>query len=189
MVYFECRLLDDYYTNNNLMIILRALRIVGFWLIGMMIFVASMSFFGTNDASAWDYDFPYQSWGSTVTGEDSVDFGVIINNQDIERADGITNQLQEEFNVQFDDGDDPNQRATNFVTQAVNWVLWITGLISLAVVIYGFYQMFVSGDDEEAFGRAKKIMIYALLALLIIWFAWLITSQLFDVLLDIQEQI
>ena len=165
------------------------LRILWFWTISLLLGVAALSLYWTPEVDAWSYDFPYQSWWTSVSWEDSVNFGKIIKNQDVERQDWITNKLQDAFNIKFDDGDDPDQRATNFITQAVNRVLWITGLISLIVVVYGFYQMLVSGDDEEAFGRAKKITLYALLALAIIWFAWFIVSQLFDVFLDIQEQV
>jgi hypothetical protein len=51
-----------------------------------------------------------------------------------------------------------DQRATFYIQELLNWFLAIIGLISLIVLVYGFYKMFVAKDNAEAFQEALSIV-------------------------------
>lgn len=90
--------------------------------------------------------------------------------------DGVVKQLLEAMWFNFD-GDN---LAVQFISNIINFFLVTIGLVALAILIYGFYKMFVSKNDE-GLESAKKLVINTIIAIVVIGLAWFITTFLFDV--------
>jgi hypothetical protein len=92
-----------------------------------------------------------------------------------EDDESILNQLLSMYDLDQYDGPD---RAIRYVRGIVNLVLSFASLIVFIRLIYGFYAMFFSGQ-EEGIARARKIIKMPVIALLLIGLAWLITTFFF----------
>lgn len=67
----------------------------------------------------------------------------------------------------------------------INWVLGLLGLIALCLIIYGgFIWMFSRGNEEEI-GRAKEIIIGAVIGMVIILASYGIAAYVFNNLANI----
>ncbi len=66
-----------------------------------------------------------------------------------------------------------------FVNNLINFALVVVGLIAMVALLYGFYSMFF-GKAEEAYEEAKKIVLNATIALVVIWLAWFLVSWAFN---------
>ncbi len=73
-----------------------------------------------------------------------------------------------------------NAPAIAYIKWIVNMGLGLVSLISLILVIYGFYLMFFS-KEEEGFSKAKKILKGVAIALAIMGLSWFIVSFFFSV--------
>lgn len=118
----------------------------------------------------WPYTDPPES------GEDTTEIGKILEADSNDRG-STTQRIQSEYNVDFE-GD---QRGTAFVASVINWFLAISGLVALVILVIGFYKIFIAKDSEEALKDARKTVVSAVIALLVIGAAWFIVSQFFDV--------
>lgn len=78
----------------------------------------------------------------------------------------------------FTDNGADSASAVNYIQYIINMLLWIAAFIALVILIYGFYLMFFS-KQEEWFDKAKKIIIWVTVALFIMGLSWLIVSFLF----------
>lgn len=58
-------------------------------------------------------------------------------------------------------------KALNYIQIVINYVLSFTAFIALIVIIYGFYMMFF-WEEDKAFGKAKKTVTGAAIALFVI---------------------
>lgn len=117
-------------------------------------------------------------------GEAAVDYGEIVKEDTLD-GDTASEQIQDEFGIAYDAPDE--QRATFYIKEALNRFLAITWLVALAVLLYGFYKMFASGDNEEAMGDARKIVIGATIALLAIGVSRFIISRFFEIFFQVKE--
>ena len=91
-------------------------------------------------------------------------------------SDGIFVQLIDLFGLsQFTDG---NQSAVAYIQYIINMLLWLAAFIALIILMYGFYLMFFA-KQEEWFDRAKKIIIWVIVALFIMWLSRIIIQFLF----------
>ena len=54
------------------------------------------------------------------------------------------------------------------VRTMVNYVLGFLGFVTILMIIYGGFLMVTSQGNEEAVGKGKKILIYAILGIVII---------------------
>lgn len=105
---------------------------------------------------------------STVIGEDTTDDNSILV------------KLLEIFGLDnFISGS--NTGATNYISYIVNIALGLGAFIALIMIIYGFYLMFFSAQDE-GFEKAKNILKGASIALFIIGLSWFLISFLFSVI-------
>lgn len=71
-------------------------------------------------------------------------------------------------------------KASAYIKLVINLFLGISSFIALVLVIYGFYNMFFS-EQEEWYDKAKKIVIGASIALLIMGISWFIVTYIFSV--------
>lgn len=125
-------------------------------------------------------DWPYEV--ITLDWEDTTDIGQILQD-DSDDPLGASEQIQESYNVNFDD----EQRWTAYIASIINWFLAITWLVALVVLIVWFYRMFLAKDNEEALKEARKTVVSAVIALLVIGTAWFIVSQFFDIFFRVKE--
>lgn len=130
-------------------------------------------------------DFPYDK--PTQTWIDTTDIGQIIKEEAIDPTDSASEQIQEAFNINLDAEDD--QRATAYLKEVINWTLAIVWLVALTTVIYGFYRMVLSSDDQEWIKNARKIIITAFVALMVIGLARVIVSQFFDIFFQVKAEV
>lgn len=135
---------------------------------------------------AWD-EFPIGDGSEAVDAEGAIDFGQLIKDDAIDPTDSASEKIQEELGIAYTQAE--NQRATFYIQELINRFLAIVGLVSLIVLVYGFYKMFVSKDNAEAFQDALSIVKWAVVALLVIWVSWYIVSIIFDLFFAAKEDI
>ena len=88
---------------------------------------------------------------------------------------GVVRKLMEALG--FDFGESGNV-VVQFISNIINFLLSIIGLIALAILVFWFYKMFFSSDEWGA-ESAKKLIINTFIALAVIGLAWFITNFLF----------
>jgi len=108
--------------------------------------------------TSFPYEKPNKSWAQAV------DIGQVIKDDAIDPTNSASEQIQKAFKIDLND----DQRATAYIRVIINWVLAIIGLVALTTVIYWFYRMVLSWDDQEWLKNARKIIITALIALVVI---------------------
>jgi len=64
------------------------------------------------------------------------------------------------------------------VGRMINIALSILGLVATVLIIVGGFQWMMSGGNEEAIGKAKKLMIAGVVGLVIVLLAWAISKFL-----------
>jgi len=67
-------------------------------------------------------------------------------------------------------------KPTQLVTTISNWFFWIAGLVVVIVIVYGGIMYGTAGGDEDKMAKAKTIIIYALIGVVIILSAWAVVS-------------
>jgi len=67
-----------------------------------------------------------------------------------------------------------------YVKTIVNRLLSLVSLISLIMVIAAFYMIFFS-KQEESVGKAKKMLIWVIIALVVMWLSRYIVSYFFNI--------
>jgi len=68
--------------------------------------------------------------------------------------------------------------AVDYIKRIINIALWLVWFISLILTLYAFYLMFFS-KQEEWFEKAKKILKWVIIAIVIMWLSYFITSMIF----------
>ena len=62
------------------------------------------------------------------------------------------------------------------VTQLINYVLGFLGLVAVAMLIYAGVMMVISAGNEEGVTKAKKLIIYAVIGIVIILLSYSIVT-------------
>ncbi len=132
-------------------------------------------------------DFPLGDGTEASNDGSAIDFWQLIKDDAIDPTDSASEQIQEELGINY--GQAENQRATYYIQELINWFLAIVGLVSLIVLVYGFYKMFAANDNAEAFADAVKIVKWAAIALLVIWVSRYLVSIIFDLFFAAKEDI
>lgn len=65
---------------------------------------------------------------------------------------------------------------TTNVTQIINFFLGILGLVAVAFLIYAGVLMVTAGGNDEQVGKARKIITYAVVGIVIILLSWTIVT-------------
>lgn len=125
-------------------------------------------------------DFFYNVWQDAINQNQATeDIGTVVG-EDSTDSESLMVKLLWVFGLDtFITGSDTG--ATNYITYIINIALGLWAFIALAVIIYGFYLMFFS-DQDEWFAKAKEILKWASIALFIIGLSWFIISFLFNVI-------
>ena len=70
----------------------------------------------------------------------------------------------------------------NSITTIINYLLGILGLIAVAFLIYAGVLMVTAGGNEDNITKAKNIITYALIGIVLIILSWTIVSFVTNVL-------
>lgn len=62
------------------------------------------------------------------------------------------------------------------VTTLINYILGILGLVAVAFLIYAGVLMVTAGGNDEQVGKARKIITYAVIGIVIILLSWTIVT-------------
>lgn len=120
-----------------------------------------------------NYSYPYDKgtwWATTETQE--------ILKTENQGSDSIIVSLMDRFGIYVYTS--RSGWAMHYISLVINYFLAIATSIALIIMIYGFYSMYFS-KWEDGWGRAKKIVATAAVALFILWISWYVTSWMFYV--------
>lgn len=77
--------------------------------------------------------------------------------------------------------DNGTWKAIFFVQKLINYVLGILGFITLVIILYSFYMILFAANSETAIANARKTVVWAAIALALIWVSMYIVNFLFYV--------
>lgn len=121
-------------------------------------------------------EFYYNNTDTQPTTE----LGNEIARHSVDNSESILNRLINLFRLSDNEWyQSGTSKTIYYVKWIVNMALALVSFISLVFIIYWFYLMFFS-KDEEWFSKAKKILKGVLIALVIMWLSWLIVSFFFS---------
>lgn len=63
-----------------------------------------------------------------------------------------------------------------FVSDTVKYFLTFVSLIAVVYFIYAGFQLMVSGGDEEKAKKTKKIMVYVIAGIILIWVSYFLVA-------------
>ncbi len=148
---------------------MRIIKKILWWYLASFLLISSRVF-------AQSIDFYYKG---VEKDSATTDIAHDITKTAVETDDSLLAQLTEMFIPSYANYWSGTSRAIYYVKWMVNTWLGLVSLISLILVIYGFYLMFFS-EDEEGLWKAKKILKGVAIALTIMGLSWLIVSFLFN---------
>jgi len=133
-------------------------------LLGFIANISAQNFF--YDVDPWD------------PGQDNTDIGQILSNEGVKSQNSVVNRLREAFKLSNGIYAKSDQKATDYIKNIINIALSLVSFIALIMLIYGFYLMFFS-QQEEWFTKAKKIFKWVVIALFIMWLSFFIVNFIF----------
>lgn len=144
------------------------------------LFLVLATLFSFLVVSAEDVVFPYDinSSDQLKWSNESIQLSDVILKDSIKPQDGIFSKLFGFFKLSGKEYDTGTGKALNYLKWILNILLWLVGFISVILIVFAFYLIFVT-KSEEAVGKARKILTGVAIALVILWASWLITSFLF----------
>jgi len=71
-----------------------------------------------------------------------------------------------------------------FVGRIIRWVLFIIGIILIVVIIYGGLTYATAAGSQEKTDSAKKILVYAIIGMIIIALAYVLTDFIINALFE-----
>lgn len=75
---------------------------------------------------------------------------------------------------------DNNKWFSGYIQDIIAYVLTFLYFITVVIIIYAWFNMLTASWDEEKAAKSKKIIIYAITWLIIIYLAWPITNFVLD---------
>lgn len=110
--------------------------------------------------------------------QDTTDIGKILSEEWVKPQNSIINRLREAFKLSNWIYAKSDLKATDYIKNLINIALSLIGFVALVLLIYGFYLMFFS-QQEEWFTKAKKIFRWVIIALVIMWLSFFIVNFIF----------
>lgn len=148
----------------------------------LLITLACMSFWAMT--FALDEPFPYDIQSTTqLQGQgETTDLAQVIKADAVAPSNGILQTLSKFFRVSGTsyNPDNTGSPAINYIKWILNMVLGLVSFAALILIIFAFYLIFFS-KDEEGIKKAKKILTGVAIALAIMGVSWFVVSYLFDV--------
>ncbi|MDP2685355.1 MAG: pilin [bacterium] len=81
--------------------------------------------------------------------------------------------------------DVPTQNPRIIYINVLRWSLGLLGLVGVSVVLIGGFTWMTAAGNEEKIGKAKKILTYAIIGLIIIVSAFVLVSTVIDTAADV----
>ena len=78
----------------------------------------------------------------------------------------------------------PEVSLPEFVGQIIQWILGIIGVILIALFVYGGFTYATSAGSQDKIENGKKIMMYAIIGVVIIVVAFVLTEYIINALLS-----
>lgn len=141
------------------------------------IFTFTILVLGFIYSNSYAQDFFYEIENGDP-GQDTTEIAKIINKEWIQQQNSIMYKLREAFKLTGSDYNKSEQKAFDYIKKIINIALGLVSFVSLILIIYGFYLMFFS-QQEEWFTKAKKIFKWVLIAIAIMWLSYFIVAMLF----------
>ncbi len=142
------------------------------FILGVFVFV-----WGFSLAQGINFYYDSDNKDSTLITEPTTDIAKELTKTAVVNEDSLLNRLTGLFFPSYEYTG--SYRAIHYIKWIVNIALSFVSLIALILVIYGFYLMFFA-KDEEGFGKAKKMLKWVTIALVIMWLSWIIVTFLFE---------
>lgn len=131
-------------------------------------------------SNEWFYYWTEFEWGS-LNEDQKTDLAEVLKNDSINTEDEtLLYKIRKYFRLTGTDAYDQDKPATWYITMIMNMALWLTSFISLILIIFAFYLMFFQ-KQEEGFAKAKKILIWVAIALVVMWLSWVLVSFFFEI--------
>jgi len=110
---------------------------------------------------------------------------------DVEAASFLKGQMFDPNRDLPDNLDQAGGDATlrEIVLLAINFILGFVGLIAVIMMIYGGFVLLTSSGDEEATSKAKNIILFAIIGIIIILFSFAIINTIFDITTGTDESV
>jgi len=70
----------------------------------------------------------------------------------------------------------PRDDIAAVIVRIINYVVGLVGIILLVMLIYGGVMYMTSAGNEDQAGKAKKVLTYAIIGIVIVAFSFLITQ-------------
>lgn len=67
--------------------------------------------------------------------------------------------------------------------QILHGVIGVSGLVAVAVLVYGGYMFITSGGESDKVEKAQNIIKYAIMGLILVFLSVLIVNTIYDVVL------
>lgn len=141
---------------------------------GLLAFIFGLAFVSVNPQSNFPYDYMTDS-----VNDQEVNIWKIIKTDAINPSNSVLNNLFWLFGLDSEEYAG-NRKAEYYVKMVLNMVLGLVSFVSLILIIYSFYMIFFT-KQEEWVAKAKKILIGVFIALAVMWLSWLIVSFIFDI--------
>ncbi len=71
---------------------------------------------------------------------------------------------------------DTTWTATDKIQEIIIFLLWFITLIAVIYIIYAWFRILTSSGEDEVIKNSKKTIIYVIVWILVIWFAWTIAN-------------
>lgn len=141
------------------------------------IILALMFIFGFNIIFSHAQNF-YYDYNDGGIAEDNTNLGAVIKDDSVTPQNGIVYKLRQAFKLTGGIYERSDQKAIDYIKMIINIALWLVGFISLILLIYAFYLMFFTAE-EEGLAKAKKILKGILIALVVMGISYFIVSFIF----------
>lgn len=123
-------------------------------------------------------DFPYEN---EVLHNEETEIWITMKEEIKKNENNVLNKLLKVFWLSTQDRYDSwTSKAVYYTKMIVNLVLWFASFIALIMLIYWFYMMFFSREDS-GLTRAKQILKWTLIAILLIWLSRFIISMIYRI--------
>ncbi len=127
-------------------------------------------------AGAQDFYYDYNPWNPST---ENTNIGEIIKDDAVTPQSSILYRLRQAFKLTgwiYEE----DKTALAYIKMVVNIMLGLVGFIALILVIYAFYLMFFS-EQEEGLTKAKKILKGVWIAITIMFLSYFIVSFIYFV--------
>lgn len=125
--------------------------------------------FQAQASDVFNTDFPY-NWRPNLQATTNTSELVRVTNQ----WGSVLENFLDLFGINYA-GED---KAISYVQIVINYVLALLAFIAMILIIYSFYMIFFEKSDD-AIAKARKTIIWAAIAILVIWLSAYIVNYLF----------